>query len=60
MGEEFGQRVAVVQLLHLCRAYKDVYPRPQNATGSILLFGCMAKEGHAASDKEAERREHHH
>ena len=45
---------------HLCRVYKDVYPRPQNPSGSILLFGCVAKERHAASPKEAERREHHH
>ena len=45
---------------HLCRVYKDVFPRPQNGTGSILLFGCVAKERHAASANEAERAEHHH
>ena len=50
--EEFWQ--------HLCRVYKDVYPRPEHATGSILLFGCVAKERHAASPKEPERHEHHH
>ena len=50
--EEFWQ--------HTRRVYKDVYSRPQNTTGSILLFGCVAKERHAASSKEAERAEHHH
>ena len=45
---------------HLRRVYKDVYPRPQNATGSILLFGCVAKERHAASTQAGEREEHHH
>ena len=46
--------------LHLCRVYKDVDPRPQNPTGSILLFGCVAKERHAASAKAAQPHEHHH
>ena len=45
---------------HLCRVYRDVFPRPQNPTGSILMFGCVAKERHAESSQEAERAEHHH
>ena len=45
---------------HLCRVYKDVYPKPEQPTGSILLFGCVAKERHAQSSHKAERAEHHH
>ena len=45
---------------HLCQVYKAVYPRPQSKTGSILMFGCVAKEAHAASPKEEERAEHNH
>ena len=46
---------------HLCRVYKDVYPLAANKeTKSILLFGMVAKERHAASAKEQERDEHHH
>ena len=32
---------------HLCRVYADTYPRPENPSGSILLFGVVAKERHA-------------
>ena len=45
---------------HLERVYKDVYPEPANKTGSILLFGGVAKELHADSRDEALREEHHH
>ena len=37
------------------KVYKAVYPRPHNKTGSILMFGCVAKERHTASAKEEER-----
>ena len=39
---------------------KEVYPEAANPTGSILLFGLVAKERHAESAKEEERAEHHH
>ena len=45
--------------LHLSRCYKDVYPEPANSSGSILLFGMVAKEKHAAA-AGADRDEHHH
>ena len=45
---------------HLCNVYKAVYPRPQNKTGSILMFGCVAKERHTAPPNEEEREEHNH
>ena len=45
---------------HLERVYKDVYPEPANKTGSILLFGGVAKEWHASSNDQALREEHHH
>jgi hypothetical protein len=45
---------------HMERVYKDVYPNAANRTGSILLFGLVAKERHQASAKQAERDEHHH
>ena len=35
-------------------------PTAHRRTGSILLFGVVAKERHAASTKQAERDEHHH
>ena len=40
---------------HLCNVHKAVYPRPQNKTGSILMFGCVAQERHTASPNEEER-----
>ena len=46
---------------HMVRVYKEVYPDASSAeTQSILLFGLVAKERHAASEKEQEREEHHH
>ena len=45
---------------HLERVYKDVYPEPANRSGSILLFGAVAKEWHAESVKAELREEHHH
>ena len=46
--------------LHVKRVYKEVYPEPANNTGSILLFGMVAKEMHASSSKDELRDEHHH
>ena len=34
---------------HLQRVRKEVYPKPANKTGSILLFGGVAKEFHGLS-----------
>ena len=45
---------------HLRTVYKDVYPEPANPSGSILLFGAVAKERHAQSKDEECRAEHHH
>ena len=45
---------------HLTRVYKDVYPEPAHKTGSILLFGGVAKELHASASEEGLREEHHH
>lgn len=47
---------------HMVQVYKDVYPEPANSTGSILLFGAVAKERHAAAadDGDALRAVHHH
>ena len=45
---------------HLERVYKDVYPEAANKTGSILLFGGVAKEWHAESTQVELRDEHHH
>lgn len=45
---------------HMEQVYKDVYPEEANTTGSILLFGVVAKEKHRSSAKEQERAEHHH
>ena len=45
---------------HMCCVYRDVYPEPANATGSIVLFGIVVKERHAASPDATERDEHHH
>ena len=46
--------------LHLKRVYRETYPEPANNTGSILLFGMVAKEMHASSAKDELRDEHHH
>ena len=45
---------------HMARVYKDVYPKEESKTGSILMFGVVAKERHMASTKQEERDEHHH
>ncbi len=45
---------------HLVRVYAEVCPEPANPTSSILLFGAVAKEHHAASADDALRDEHHH
>ena len=45
---------------HLAQCYKEVNPEPANPLGSILLFGAVAKERHAACDTEGARYEHHH
>ncbi len=45
---------------HLCKVYREVYPEPANATGSILLFGAVAKEKHSATAELDLRAEHHH
>ena len=45
---------------HLRTVYEDVYPEPANPSGSILLFGAVAKERHAQSKDEECRAEHHH
>ncbi|CAE8608797.1 unnamed protein product, partial [Polarella glacialis] len=46
--------------IHLCQVYREVFPEAANASGSILLFGAVAKELHAHAVDEAVRREHHH
>jgi hypothetical protein len=45
---------------HLEQVYRDVYPEAANSSGSILLFGAVAKEQHAAAKDEELRAEHHH
>jgi hypothetical protein len=45
---------------HLEQVYRDVYPEAANSSGSILLFGAVAKEQHAAAKDEELRGEHHH
>ena len=45
---------------HLQQVYKDVYPEVANRSGSIVLFGCVASERHAASVNEELRDEHKH
>ena len=42
--ETFTSREEVYK--HLEAVYKDVYPNPDNESGSILLFGLVAKELH--------------
>ena len=45
---------------HMVRVYKEVYPEPANSSGSILLFGLVAKERHAEAADDELREEHHH
>ena len=44
---------------HLERCYVDAYPERANRSESILLFGAVAKEAHAAGS-DGHRNEHHH
>ena len=45
--------------LHLERCYAEAYPEAANRSKSILLFGAVAKEAHAAAE-DGHRHEHHH
>lgn len=45
---------------HISRVYQEVYPDAANRSGSILLFGCVAKEYHAPDPVTNIRHEHHH
>ena len=45
---------------HLCRCFRDAYPRADSPTGSILLFGCVCKELHKDAPRQEDRSEHHH
>ena len=45
---------------HICRVYADVYPEAANPSGSIVMFGAVAKERHAESREEPLRAIHHH
>ena len=44
---------------HLELVYKEAYPEGANPSGSILLFGAVAKEAHAAAE-DGTRDQHHH
>ena len=44
---------------HLERCYAESYPEPAHRSKSILLFGAVAKEAHAAS-VDSTRDQHHH
>ena len=44
---------------HLEKVYRDVYPEAANPSGSILLFGAVAKEFHKPTD-DGTCDEHHH
>ena len=37
---------------HICRCFREVYPRADTTTGSILEFGAVAKELHKDSSRE--------
>jgi hypothetical protein len=45
---------------HMEDVYRHVYGDASSASGSILMFGLVAKERHLASAKSQERDEHHH
>ena len=45
---------------HIVQVYKNVYPEPANASGSIVLFGCVASERHKAAEDEILRALHRH
>ncbi|CAJ1406203.1 unnamed protein product [Effrenium voratum] len=44
---------------HILQVYREAYPDAANPTGSIVQFGAVAKERHAAS-QDGLRDEHHH
>lgn len=46
--------------LHLCRCFREAYPRAERPTGSILDFGLVCKERHHDAEREEDRSEHHH
>ena len=45
---------------HMERCYRMAYPEPHSLTGSILMFGGVAKERHARAFGTHLRDEHHH
>jgi hypothetical protein len=45
---------------HLTLVYRETYPEAANRHGSIVLFGAVAKEHHAALNTEGMQFEHHH
>ena len=45
---------------HMEKVYKEVYPEAESPTGSILMFGMVAKEQHKKASSTAQRDEHHH
>ena len=45
---------------HLATCYAEAYPLLESRTGSILQFGVVASEKHAASQSEQHRDEHKH
>ena len=45
---------------HLERIYKEVYPLPGSPTGSVLAFGVVCQERHAAGADDATRALHRH
>ena len=45
---------------HLCRCFREAYPRAETDTGSILEFGLVVKELHKDAPREEDRSEHHH
>jgi hypothetical protein len=45
---------------HIEKCYLLAYPKPDSLTGSILMFGCVAKERHARAWGIQHRDEHHH
>ena len=45
---------------HILKVYKEVYPRAGARTGSIVVFGLVAKERHKKCAKAEHRQQHHH
>lgn len=45
---------------HMETCYRLAYPDTESLTGSILMFGCVAKERHAKAWGIQHRDEHHH